>query len=67
MRMIIVALLGLLALPACERDAPMARTGSALDRAGTRTGNALGEAATDTGQALGRAGNWIDRKVTPAR
>lgn len=56
----LIAIGGLLALAGCYRNAegegPMARTGQALDRAGTDTGQALGRAADSTGNALSRAG-----------
>jgi hypothetical protein len=75
----LIAIGGLLALTGCYRNAegegPMARTGQALDRAGTDTGQALGRAADSTGNALNRAGqdtgaamnrtgNWV-RNQTP--
>ncbi|WP_207538039.1 hypothetical protein [Sabulicella rubraurantiaca] len=52
-------LLALLLLASCESRQPAARTGAALDRAGTRTGDALGNAAQSTGNALDRAGDWM--------
>ena len=53
------ALVGLLALAACESSRPATRAGEAIDRAGSRTGQALGRAADDTGAALNRAGDWV--------
>ncbi|MFT8244202.1 hypothetical protein [Roseomonas sp. BN140053] len=65
MRLVLLAAATLPLLAGCQRDAPMERTGAALDRAGTRTGEAVGRAANNTGAALGRAGNWVDRKLNP--
>ncbi|MGG5888712.1 hypothetical protein [Falsiroseomonas sp. HC035] len=63
MRPILLATLCLVTLAACERSRPMARTGEALDRAGSRTGEAVGRAANDTGAAVGRAGDWVRNRT----